>query len=97
MSEFLKDDQWVWVAVQDPDGKAQFLGQHDEEKGENLIPLFLDKEQAQEGLKWLARESGHKYEAQAIEYRDLVERARENRFGLLLLKGNGEVLERGTP
>ena len=94
MSTLIKKDQWVWVVVQDPGGNEQFLGQHDDEKNESFIPVFLEKEEAQQGLNFLVSEKGKKYEVQAIQYTDLVERAAEHGFMLFMLSGAGEVLEK---
>ena len=94
MAKSLQDDQWVWVVVQDPGGKEQFLGQRDGETGESLIPAFLEKEEAQQGLNLLPREEGHAYEVQAIRFDDLCRRAAENGFNVLVLTGTGEVLEK---
>ena len=96
MSKLIQGDQWVWVVIQDPGKNEQFLGQHDQEKDESFIPVFLDKDEAQRALEFLAREEGHTYEAQAILYEDLAQKAHENGFMLMVLSGSGEVLERIT-
>jgi len=87
-------DQWVWVVIQDPGENEEFLGQHDHERDENFIPAFLEKEAAQDGLKYLATEKGHKYEVQAIRFDDLCRRADENGFLVFVLNETGEVLEK---
>ncbi|UCF82035.1 MAG: hypothetical protein JSV50_12555 [Desulfobacteraceae bacterium] len=94
MSTLIEKDQWVWVVIQDPGGNEQFLGQHDDEKNESFIPVFLEKEEAEKGLELLQREKSHKYEVQAIQYEDLVERAAEYGFMLFLLSGAGEILDK---
>ncbi|MBK5101372.1 MAG: hypothetical protein JJE15_10335 [Desulfobacteraceae bacterium] len=96
MSKLIQRDQWVWVVIQDPGKNEQFLGQQDQEKDESFIPVFLEKEEAQRALGFLAREEGHTYEAQAILYEDLAQRGHENGFMLMVLSGSGEVLERIT-
>ena len=50
VSKLIKDDQWVWVVIQNPGGNEQFLGQKDEDKGISFIPTFLEKEEAEQGL-----------------------------------------------
>jgi hypothetical protein len=97
MSKLIQKDQWVWVLVQDPGKKEQLLGQQNEETDELFIPAFLEKEEARRGLTFLTREEGHTYEAHAIQYDDLAQRARENGFKLMILSGAGQVLERITP
>ena len=37
------EDQWVWVVVQDPGEKEQFLGQHNEQENVSFIPAFHSK------------------------------------------------------
>ena len=94
MSTRIKTDQWVWVVIQDPGADEQFLGQHDPERNVSFIPLFLDKEEAEQGLGVLSRDRSRKYEVQAIRFDDLSERAAENGFLLFVLNGKGDVLEK---
>jgi len=93
-SKMPKGDQWVWVVIQDPGEKEQFLGQHDHETDESFIPAFLSKEVAQDGLKNLLTERGYHYEAQAIRFDDLSERAAKNGFMVFILDESGRILER---
>ena len=97
MEKMIEGNQWVWVVVQDPDGHEQFLGQHDEEKGESFIPAFLDKDEAQSGLHLLTLSREHKYELQAIMFEDLAHHAAENGFMLFVLNGTGDILEKINP
>ena len=97
MSKLVKDDEWVWVVIQDPGGNEHFLGQKDEEKGISFIPTFIEKEEAEQGLKLMAREKGSKYEVHAILFEDLSERASENGLSLFVVNGKGEVLEKILP
>ena len=94
MSKLIKDEQWVWVVIQNPGGNEQFLGQKDEEKGLSFIPIFLEKEEAEQGLTLMAREEGRKYEVQAILFEDLCQRASENGLMLFVVNAKGEVLEK---
>ena len=93
MSVKIKDDQWVWVIVQDPEGNEQFLGQRDETKNISFIPTFLEKEAALRCMNHLALERGHKYEAQAILYEELTPKAAEAGFKLFVLDASGKVLD----
>ena len=97
MSRKIKDDQWVWVVVQDPEGNEQFLGQRDEAKDISFIPTFFEKEAALQCMNHLALERGHKYEVQAILYEDLLPKAVEAGFRLFVLNESGEVLEKIDP
>lgn len=97
MSKLVQGNPWVWVVVQDPGGNEQFLGQHEQEKEVSFIPTFLEKEEAQQCLKHLTREEGHKYEIQAIQYEELARSSSEHGFAVFILNGAGEVLEKIEP
>jgi hypothetical protein len=85
---------WVWVIVLNGGGQEQFLGQHDEEKDISFIPIFLDKEEAQEGAGKLVQEGGPSYEVQAIRYQELAGHAADHGFMLFLLDKTGRVLQK---
>ena len=85
----LEDDAWVWVAVQDPEGDARFVGQHDAERDESFIPAFQSREAAEAGLERLDRDTGIAVEVQAIELGDLCRQAGENGFSVVILDENG--------
>lgn len=93
----MQHDQWIWVVVQDPGGNEQFLGQRDDEKGISFIPVWLEKDAAEEGMRLLARIPGARYEAQAIQYETLAPKAKEEGFHLVLLDASGRVLEQIAP
>ena len=97
MSKKIKDDQWVWVVVQDPEGNEEFLGQRNETEDISFIPTFLEKEAALQCMNHLALERGHKYEVQAVLFEDLAPKAAENGFRLFILNGAGEVLDKINP
>ncbi len=65
-------DQWVWVIVQDPGGKEQFLGQHDQQENISFIPAFHSKEEAQQCFMNMACQKDRKYEVQAILYEERI-------------------------
>ena len=91
------EDQWVWVVVQDPAEKEQFLGQHDKQDNISFIPAFHSKEEAQQCFMNMARQKGRKYEVQAILLEELSKDAAAGGFMIFLLNENGEVLERIKP
>ena len=97
MSKRVQKDQWVWVVVQDPGGNEQLLGQYNEESDESFLPVFLEKEEAKQGLSLLTRDPALKYEVQAIQYENLSQRATENGFLLFILDGSGALLEKVVP
>ena len=84
MSELIKQEQWVWVVVQNPDGDEHFLGQHDNISSETYIPTFLEKNNALQCLNLLAIDKGTKYEIQAIQFEDLSKSAAENGYQLFV-------------
>lgn len=94
MDQRIKNEDWVWVVVQDPDRDEQILGQGDEVTGISYIPVFLSKEEAIQCLNLLVRRPGKKHEAQAIIYEDLVRYASENRAMIYIVNGEGEVREK---
>jgi len=91
------EDQWVWVVVQDPAEKEQFLGQHDKQENISFIPAFHSKEEAQQCFMNMARQKGRKYEVQAILFEELSKEAAAAGFMIFLLNENGEVLEKIKP
>lgn len=91
------EDQWVWVVVQDPGEKEQFLGQYDRQKSVSFIPAFQSREAAQQCFTNMARQKGCKYEVQAILLQELSKNAAAGGFIIFLLDENGEILEKIKP
>ena len=94
MSKIIQGNPWVWVVVQDPGVDEQFLGQHDEEKDVSFIPMFLEKEDALQGINHLTLDEKNKYAVQAIQYEHLTHDAAEHGFMLYILNSAGEILEK---
>ena len=92
-----EEDQWVWVVVQDPGGKEQFVGQHDQAEDISFIPAFHSKEEAQQGYLNMSRLKGIKYEVQAILFEELAKDAAAGGFSIFLLDENGKVLKKVKP
>ena len=97
MSTVIEGNPWVWVVVLDPGKNEQFLGQHDQEDDISFIPVFLDKEEALQALNRLAKEEGHRYEVQAIQFEELASSSAEHGFMLFILNAKGEILEKLKP
>jgi hypothetical protein len=93
MNTKIEKDQWVWVVVQDPGKNEQFLGQYDEDSDRSFIPIFLEKDEANEGLAHLKRDEKLKYEPHAILYEEIAEHASQQGFELVVLDGKGKVLK----
>jgi hypothetical protein len=92
-----QEDRWVWVVVQDPGSREQFLGQYDKQEDISFIPAFHSKEDAQQCFVNMARQKGSKYEVQAILFEELAKAAAVNGFMIFLLNESGEVLEKIKP
>lgn len=88
---------WVYVLVQNPGGNEQIVGQRDTENDIAFIPTFLDKDSAMQGVVHMVKEQGKKYEVQAIIYEDLSGYAAKEGFVLMVLDGNGQVLDKLAP
>ena len=84
---------WLFVLVQDPEGAAQILGQKDEARNLSFIPAFLNRDDAQQGAVSLPRPKGKKLEIQAIIFEDLSGYAAKNQLAILVLDGEGKVLQ----
>jgi hypothetical protein len=97
MSTVIEGNPWVWVVVLDPGKNEQFLGQYDQEDDISFIPVFLDKEEALQALNRLAKEEGHRYEVQAIQFEELASSSAEHEFMLFILNAKGEILEKLKP
>ena len=97
MSVKIKDEQWVYVVVQNPDGNEKIVGQFDQELNLSYIPVFIEKDSAQMAYGRLALEKACKYEIQAILYEDAVKHAAENECLIFILKTDGEVLDKIYP
>lgn len=94
MTNTIKNDDWVWVVVQDPGGNEQFLGQQEQESRVAFIPMFKEKEHALMCMPLMTRDKKATYEAQAVIYSDLKEQAASSGFTLFLLDSEGRVLEK---
>ena len=91
------EDHWVWVVVQNPGGKEQFLGQYDKQEDISYIPAFESKEEAQQCFIRMARRSNCQYEIQAILFEELAKDAAANGFMVFILNEKGQVLEKIRP
>jgi len=97
MNNEKRTDQGVWVVVQEPGEKEQFLGQHNEQENVSFIPAFHSKEEAQQCFMEMPRQKGCKYEVQAILFEELSKNAAAGGFMVFMLNENGEVLEKINP
>lgn len=97
MSQLIKDHQWVYVVVQDPEKDEQYLGQSETESDTAFIPVFVEKEHALMCLNLLAKDKEKKYEVQAVMYDQLAGHAKEGGFMLYVLNDEGAIEEKISP
>jgi hypothetical protein len=93
MSTTFKDDDWIWLVIQDPEKNPQYLGQHDDQKGVSYIPIFKEKDQALQCMNLLKKDESFKYEPQAVFYGELIDDAKKNGFLVVLIDGEGKIQE----
>lgn len=88
---------WLYVVIQKEGTDERIVGQTDAEHDISFIPAFKGKEDAQQAMLHLHLERKSKYEAQAIIYEDLADYAEKGGFIILVLDGDGKVLDRLPP
>lgn len=93
MSTTFKNDQWVWVVIQDPEKNPQYLGQHDDQKDVSYIPFFKEKDHALQCMNLFKKDPSLKYEPQAVFYGELLGDAQKNGFRILFLDEEGKIRE----
>lgn len=93
MSVKPENDQWVFAVIQEPEKNPQYLGQHDDEKNVSYIPIFLEKDHALQCINLLKKDKSLKYEVQAVFYGELAKDAKKNNFLILVLDGEGKIVE----
>lgn len=93
----IKNDQWVWVIIQNPGENETLVGQFDEEFDISFIPVFLDKEAAQDGFLQIPKQKNQKHEIQAILMEDLIEYSKNHGFMLFILDSDGKILNKIDP
>ncbi|OQX24457.1 MAG: hypothetical protein BWK80_20760 [Desulfobacteraceae bacterium IS3] len=97
MSNLVTDESWVWAVIQNPEGEARLVGQHDKENDITFVPIFLEKEEALKCYNLLSLAKGPKYEVQALLYEELVRDAFQNRLIIFIMNGSGEILDKVYP
>jgi hypothetical protein len=93
----IKEHQWIYVVVQEPEKDAQYLGQYEPDADVAFIPVFMEKEHALMCLNLLVKDKGKKYEVQAVMFKELKEHARASGFKLYVLGDDGAIEEKITP
>lgn len=97
MTESIPENGWLWIIVQNPGKNEQIVGQEYAVEKIAFIPAFQDKEQALMGLGRMTVAPKTPCEVQAMHIDDLKREAFGNGFIIVLMSGNGEVIERIMP
>lgn len=92
----IKNDQWVWVIIQNPGVNEALLGQYDEQNDTSFIPVFTDRVSAEKALEKLVLEKKYSHEIQAILYEDLVTQVVHRECELFVLGNDGTIIEQIT-
>lgn len=93
MTENALESGWVYVFVCDPGPSESFLGLYNAEKDINFIPVFKNKDDANDCFLTIPREKGKKYELQAVLIEDIQEEAEKNSFTVALVDDDGKVIK----
>ncbi|MGW8195488.1 MAG: hypothetical protein ACWGOX_14615, partial [Desulforhopalus sp.] len=75
-----------------PGDNETYLGLYNEQQDINFIPVFRNKEDANDCYLNLPREKGKKYELQAVHIEELHESASRNDFVVALVDGDGQLV-----
>jgi hypothetical protein len=94
MVEKVNAEGWVYAVVCTQEDDHHFLGLHNDEKNIDFIPVFENKEAANDCFLQLPREKGKKYEVQAVHIEELYEDAEKNGFSVALFDGDGSVVKK---
>ena len=97
MNQLTENNPWIWVMVQGEAGNEHYVGQHDAESEISFVPGFFSKEDALKSYHLIQKDSGVKYEVQAIRFKELSKDCKENGFMIFILDGEGKIVEKITP
>ena len=92
MTENAHKQGWVYVFVCNPGPQESFLGLFDAEKNVNVIPVFRNKDEANDCFLTIPREKGKKYELQAVHIEEIQDIADKNEFVVTLVDGEGRLI-----
>jgi hypothetical protein len=88
---------WVYTVITNPGSDEQVLGQLDAEAEISYIPIFMEKEDANQGILNLEVARGTRCEVQAVLYDEIARAADKNGFLVYLLDASGNILEKIAP
>ncbi len=93
----IDNSTWVYVIVQNPGADEKIIGQKDPDREIAFIPVFTDKDSAQQGFLQFPKARGHKYEIQAIIYEDLERYAADAQSLIFFLDAEGRIIDKKAP
>ena len=97
MSQLTEKNPWIWVMIQGEGGNEHYVGQHDADTDISFVPGFRSKEEALKSYHLIKKDTGQKYEVQAIRLKELSKDCANNGFMIFILDGDGKILEKMTP
>ena len=83
---------FVWAIAVGEDQSSELLALTDEKSGRNFIPVFVTKQDGQEGMGRLFTAGAPQGEIQAIPLEDLADQAFPAGLGILVLDKEGHIL-----
>lgn len=92
MSGEQHNNGWVYVFVGSSGANEEYLGLYDEDTKMNFIPVFSNKDDAQECFLSIPREKGKKYEVMAVHVEELNEQAAKSDFVVAMVDKDGKIL-----
>ena len=88
-------DEWIYALVEKHPNDEQIIGQYDTEHDIRFIPIYLNRDIAQLGARYLAIHTS--YEIQAIIFEDLLRFATQNQSLIFLMDDHGSLLTKFSP
>ncbi|MBF0101826.1 MAG: hypothetical protein HQK77_13055 [Desulfobacterales bacterium] len=85
-------NEWVYVLVQNPGNREQYVGIWDDQQQSNYIPCFLEKDHAENAITVLPLDKQQIYEAQAVRVDMLSQDTSSQGFIMALLDAHGHLL-----
>jgi len=95
--EPVSETGWLWVVIQENQGREQIVGQYFKEDDISFIPAFAEKEYARRCQSKMALAEGVKHELQAMHINDLKMQAQAAGFQIFILNGVGEIMRKISP
>lgn len=82
-------NEWIYVLVEKSGNDEQIIAQHDTARDIRFIPVYQDRDSAQQGALLLSIQGI--YEIQAVIFEDLLNYAARHKSLIFVLDGQGNV------